>query len=72
MVRLKLHGQTTISGDVTTNISGRLEVNNAASDITLNNGDTISGTVNLKSGNLTLDDLTTSGTIKAEAGNFYS
>ncbi len=66
----KLIGQTTIRGDVTTNISGRLEVNNAASDITLNLGDALAGTLNLKSGNLTLENFTTGGSIIAETGNF--
>ncbi len=64
-----LNGKTTIADTVAATINGTMNINNADSSVTLNNNDEITGTVNLKSGNLTLDGLTTSGTINADGGN---
>ncbi len=43
-----LNGKTTIGGGATTQVNGTLNINNTNSNVTLNTGDTITGTVGLK------------------------
>lgn len=64
-----LNGKTTIGANAVTTVNGIMNINNAASNVTLNSGDTINGTVGLKLGNLNVNGLTTSGAIDADGGN---
>lgn len=63
-----LNGKTTIGGGAATKVNGTLNINNTNSNVTLNTGDTITGTVGLKSGNLNVTGLTAAGTIDADGG----
>ena len=66
-----MNGKTTIGGGATTQVNGTLNINNTNSNVTLNTGDTITGTVGLKSGSLNVTGLTTAGIIDADGGNLY-